>query len=439
MNDDRWEELLRQASAHRSSDVEVEVVDAARAVELFPLLNPEGLAGALHYPQDGRGNATDTTMALAKGARDGGAQIFEQTLVTDVNVRGDRVVGVSTDAGDIEAEYVVNCTGMWGREFGSKAGVALPLQALAHYYVVTEDIPDLPVGHADHQELGRLVVRQGRRRQADGRLLRGRAARRGCRAASPRTPSSRRSRRTGTTSGRSTSRWSSASRCSPTRASASSSAGRRASRRTACTTSARFPSSPTTTPRAGSTPSASSAVRAPARCWLTGSSTAGRRWTCPRRDSATRGPVPGQPALPRGARGRDARPRVRDALAVPAARDDARHPTLTAARGDGGRGRGVRRSGRVGARQLVRAGRRRPALRPLLRQGRSGSSTGPRSTERCASRSGCSTSARSARSRCRAATPARCCSVCRRTTSTSSPDAPSTPSGSTSAAASRPT
>ena len=57
-------------------------------------------------------------MALARGARAGGARIFEQTRVTGVTTRGGRVTGVTTDAGDIEAEVVVNCTGMWGREFG---------------------------------------------------------------------------------------------------------------------------------------------------------------------------------------------------------------------------------------------------------------------------------------------------------------------------------
>jgi 4-methylaminobutanoate oxidase (formaldehyde-forming) len=144
MNDDRWDELLRQASAGRASDIDVEVVDPARAVDLFPLLDPGGVVGALHYPQDGRGNATDTTMSLAKGARLGGAAVFEQTLVTGVSVAAGRVTGVITDRGTIEAEYVVNCTGMWGREFGAKADVPLPLQALAHYYIVTDDIPDLP-------------------------------------------------------------------------------------------------------------------------------------------------------------------------------------------------------------------------------------------------------------------------------------------------------
>jgi 4-methylaminobutanoate oxidase (formaldehyde-forming) len=144
MSVDRAEEMRRQASAGRSNGIEIEHISAERAGELFPPLDPTGVVSALYYPQDGRGNATDTTMSLAKGARAGGARLFERTRVTGVSRRGNRVVGVSTEVGDIEAEYVVNATGMWGREFGAQAQVSLPLQALAHYYVVTENIPGLP-------------------------------------------------------------------------------------------------------------------------------------------------------------------------------------------------------------------------------------------------------------------------------------------------------
>jgi glycine cleavage system T protein len=144
LKDDRWEELRRQYSVAQGDELDVELIDAARAVELFPLLDPKGIVGGVHYPADGRGNATDTTMSLAKGARMNGAQIFEHTAVESIERRGDRVVGVSTDKGEVEAEYVVNCTGMWGRQVGAMSGVRLPLQAMAHYYVVTDEIPGLP-------------------------------------------------------------------------------------------------------------------------------------------------------------------------------------------------------------------------------------------------------------------------------------------------------
>ncbi len=142
-NDDRWEELRRQASACRGSGIEVETVDAARTVELFPLLEPAGLVGALYFPDDGRGNAADSTMSLARGARLGGATVLEQVTVDEVVVRDGRAVGVRTDRGEVEAEHVVNCTGMWGREVAARSGIALPLQAMHHYYVVTEDVPGL--------------------------------------------------------------------------------------------------------------------------------------------------------------------------------------------------------------------------------------------------------------------------------------------------------
>ena len=80
-NADRWEELLRQASVTKPDDIEVDVLDVEATIAKYPLLSADGLVGSLFYPGDGRGNATDTTMALARGARDRGAQIFENIAV----------------------------------------------------------------------------------------------------------------------------------------------------------------------------------------------------------------------------------------------------------------------------------------------------------------------------------------------------------------------
>jgi glycine cleavage system T protein len=145
-NADRWHELLRQASVTRPDEIEVEILDVGATVAKYPLLSPDGLVGSLFYPGDGRGNATDTTMSLASGARQRGVQIFEHVAVTGIRSDGRRVTGVETATGAIEAEYVVNCGGMWGREIAAMAGVQVPLQALAHYYVVTEAIAGLARG-----------------------------------------------------------------------------------------------------------------------------------------------------------------------------------------------------------------------------------------------------------------------------------------------------
>jgi 4-methylaminobutanoate oxidase (formaldehyde-forming) len=143
MSADRLEELRHQQLASISSGIEVRLLDPEETVALHPLLNPEGVHGSLFYPHEGRGGASDTTMSLARGATQRGAIVLEGVEVTGVMTAGGRVTGVQTTRGEIEAEFVVNATGMWGRQFGELAGVRVPLQALAHYYIVTDAIDGL--------------------------------------------------------------------------------------------------------------------------------------------------------------------------------------------------------------------------------------------------------------------------------------------------------
>ncbi|CAE7667831.1 SARDH, partial [Symbiodinium microadriaticum] len=87
-------------------------------------------------------------MSLAKGARNNGVKIFEGVTVDGVTeVVSDgrrRVTGVSTSTGHhIQAEFVVNCAGMWARQLGEASGVVIPNQAAEHYYIVTERMPDV--------------------------------------------------------------------------------------------------------------------------------------------------------------------------------------------------------------------------------------------------------------------------------------------------------
>ena len=74
-------------------------------------------------PDEGRATPVDVTMSLAKGARQRGVRIFEDTEVTGFVLDRGRVVGVSTPRGDIECEKVVLAAGLWGRELAAKAGV----------------------------------------------------------------------------------------------------------------------------------------------------------------------------------------------------------------------------------------------------------------------------------------------------------------------------
>ena len=142
-NAERMVELKRGASMAKVAGFPCNVIEPEEAKELWPLLNIDDVIGAIHLPMDGVTNPVDTTQALAAGARRRGVKIFENTLVTDMLLQGNRATGVVTERGEIEAEYVVNCAGMWAREFGRKAGVTVPLHAAEHFYVVTEPMANL--------------------------------------------------------------------------------------------------------------------------------------------------------------------------------------------------------------------------------------------------------------------------------------------------------
>jgi len=146
---DRLEELRRISTFDREFGVPMEELSPKQVKEIWPLAYTDDILAGFYSPNDGRINPIDVTMALAKGARMGGVKIFEETAVTGITKEDQRVTGVVTDKGEIQAEYVVNCAGMWAREVGKMAGVNIPLQPTEHYYLITDAIEgvhaDLPV------------------------------------------------------------------------------------------------------------------------------------------------------------------------------------------------------------------------------------------------------------------------------------------------------
>ncbi len=136
----RLEEYRRVAAFNRLCGVEVHEITPGAVADMFPLARVDDVLAGFYIPGDGRVNPVDATMSLARGARMQGATIIEGVPVTGFRRRRGAVTGVRTPHGDIEAEYVVNCAGMWARQLGELAGVTIPLQAAEHYYLLTEPI-----------------------------------------------------------------------------------------------------------------------------------------------------------------------------------------------------------------------------------------------------------------------------------------------------------
>ena len=148
-NAERFEELKRSASMAKVFDLPVHVVSPEEIKALAPIVEVGDLVGGIHIPSDGYANAVDITQALAKGARAAGARIVENCKVTQIRHDGERVTGVDSEHGAIDADYVVLAGGMWTRDLGASIGVAVPLHACEHYYVMFEGVagidPSLPV------------------------------------------------------------------------------------------------------------------------------------------------------------------------------------------------------------------------------------------------------------------------------------------------------
>ncbi len=139
----RLEEYRRVSAFNRYCGVDVHEISPQEVAELFPIARVDDVLAGFYVAEDGRANPVDVTMALAKGARLRGATVIEGVPVTGVTTAGGAVTGVTTPYGDIEAEYVVNCAGMWARQLGEQAGVNIPLQAAEHYYLITEEFDSI--------------------------------------------------------------------------------------------------------------------------------------------------------------------------------------------------------------------------------------------------------------------------------------------------------
>jgi 4-methylaminobutanoate oxidase (formaldehyde-forming) len=145
----RQEALRREAAWMHGFGVEDTEISPDELARMWPLARTDDVLSAFYVADEGRADPVGVATSLAKGARQLGVRVVEGVAATGVQTRGRRVRAVLTEAGPIETEVVVNAAGMWARQFGALAGVAVPLQAAEHYYLLTGTVAgmsqDLPV------------------------------------------------------------------------------------------------------------------------------------------------------------------------------------------------------------------------------------------------------------------------------------------------------
>jgi len=139
----RFDWLKSIAGKGRYAGLDAQIISPSEAHELMPLLDPDQFVGALYDEVEGHLDPYGTTHAYAKSAKKNGATIELDTKVEDLVQRTDGSWDVVTNKGTINAEHVVNAAGLWAREVGRMCGLELPVLAMEHMYLITEDMPQV--------------------------------------------------------------------------------------------------------------------------------------------------------------------------------------------------------------------------------------------------------------------------------------------------------
>jgi dimethylglycine dehydrogenase len=147
LNRDRMDEYHQYAGVAATIGVEVEFLTPQQVKEIWPLCNIEGLVGAIRHPGDGYIQPADVTQAMAKGARDRGAEIYRQTRVTGISHTPSGEWRVETDKAAIVCEHVVSATGNFARRTGAMVGLDVPVIPVEHQFIVTEPHPEIVRRH----------------------------------------------------------------------------------------------------------------------------------------------------------------------------------------------------------------------------------------------------------------------------------------------------
>ncbi|MEM6942688.1 MAG: FAD-dependent oxidoreductase [Pseudomonadota bacterium] len=167
--EERFDWMKSMYAKGRYLGIEQRMVTPEEAHELMPLLDPSQFVGGVHTAYEGHLDPSGVTWAYAKAAKALGARYEQQRKVEGIT-RTAEGWSVATDKGEILCEHVVNAGGLWAREVGRMVGLELPLLAMEHMYLLTEDMPEVAeVNRTTGQEVlhavdfdGELYLRQER-------------------------------------------------------------------------------------------------------------------------------------------------------------------------------------------------------------------------------------------------------------------------------------
>ena len=143
LTEDRFLEFKHVAGKDKILGIESELVSPEEMKKIYPLIQTDGIVGGLFHPNDGHVDPASVTLALAKGARQRGAEIYTFNPVFGISQTPSGEWVVNTEKGDITCEVIVNAAGLWTPVIGAMVGLYLPVIAMEHQHILFDDVPEL--------------------------------------------------------------------------------------------------------------------------------------------------------------------------------------------------------------------------------------------------------------------------------------------------------
>ncbi|MEM3096118.1 MAG: FAD-binding oxidoreductase [Nitrososphaerota archaeon] len=130
------EGLKRNVEMQQRIGINTRIITPEELADLQPGIDVGGLAAAAYEPWSGYADPVQTAQSYAGAASEMGCVILSKTEVRGLKVESSRVVSILTNKGQVEADTVVNATGVWANSLLAGIGVRLPIHVMKEEIVV---------------------------------------------------------------------------------------------------------------------------------------------------------------------------------------------------------------------------------------------------------------------------------------------------------------
>lgn len=152
--------LQRAVSTAKGVGLDVEMITPEEVLKLMPWASPDSLYSGVYLPNDGHIDPHGTTYTVAKAAKELGAEIYLNTMVTGIELTSKREVkAVKTNKGDIKTSIIVNAAGLWGKQVAAMVGAKVPSTPVIHQHLALQAVPgsEIPDGGPCFRDTDRLI------------------------------------------------------------------------------------------------------------------------------------------------------------------------------------------------------------------------------------------------------------------------------------------